>query len=222
MKQWLLSGLVILGLSLSYSNGVKAQSVLNDQQKQQILEKAQKWVGALELQDKAKEKLVTGFVEKHLTAVHEWNKTHPATDVPAGVNPRTGEALTELDRRMIAQSAIPKTVHQTLMDSLRAHLSEAQVEKVLDGYTVGKVAFTLKGYQAIVPNLTDKETDVILTNLKLAREQAIDYKNMKSISGIFEIYKTKNEKYLNEHGRNWHQMFKDYVSKVKAEKAAKK
>ena len=51
-------------------------------------------------------------------------------------------------------------------------------------------------------------------------EQAIDYKNMKQISAIFEIYKTKCEQYFNEHGRNWRQMFKDYVNKRNAEKKA--
>jgi hypothetical protein len=79
----------------------------------------------------------------------------------------------------------------------------------------------LKGYQAIVPDLTTKEETEILKNLKQAREQAIDYKNMKEISAIFEIYKTKCEQYLNNNGRNWRQLFKAYVDKVKAEKSNK-
>ena len=45
---------------------------------------------------------------------------------------------------------------------------------------------------------------------------------MKQISAILEIYKTKCEQYFNEHGRNWRQMFKDYVNKRKAEKAQNK
>lgn len=215
------SGLLIMGLCGLLSGGLRAQSVLTTQEVQKIQQKANKWVSALNLTDVSKAAKVKGFVRQHLTAVYNWNKTHPATDVPAGINPRTGEKLTALDRRMIAQSAMPGSVHQTLMDSLNAYLTPDQVGEVLDGYTVGKVAFTLKGYQAIVPDLTDQETAEILKNLRQAREEAIDYKNMKSISGIFEIYKTKNEKYLNEHGRNWHQLFKNYVNKVKAEKAAK-
>lgn len=198
-----------------------AQPVLSNEQKAQLHEKAGKWVDALALDDAAKAAKVTGFVEQHLTAVYSWNKTHFYTDVPAGVNPRTGDRLSELDRKMIAQSAMPSSVHKTLMDSLHHYLTNEQVARILDGYTIGKVAFTLKGYQAIVPDLTEKETAVILSNLEQAREQAIDYKSMKSISAIFEIYKTKNEKYLNEHGRNWHQLFGDYVRKVKAEKKAR-
>ena len=106
------------------------------------------------------------------------------------------------------------------MSGLRKVLTEDQVEAILDKYTVGKVDFTMKGYKAIVPNLTEKEEATLLSYLKQAREQAIDYKNMKEISAIFEIYKTKCEQYLNSNGRNWRQLYKDYVEKVKAEKAA--
>jgi hypothetical protein len=45
---------------------------------------------------------------------------------------------------------------------------------------------------------------------------------MKEISAIFEIYKTKCEQYLNNNGRNWHQLFKTYVDAVRARKASEK
>lgn len=108
------------------------------------------------------------------------------------------------------------------MRVLNAELTPEQIEQVFDKYTVGKVAFTLKGYEAIVPDLTETERGEIVKNLKQARDQAIDYKSMKEISAIFEIYKTKCEQYLNNNGRNWRQLFKNYVDKVKAEKAKKK
>ncbi|MDB5247162.1 MAG: hypothetical protein JWQ40_1556 [Segetibacter sp.] len=34
----------------------------------------------------------------------------------------------------------------------------------------------MKGYKAIVPNMTDKEESTILAFLRQAREQAVDYK----------------------------------------------
>ncbi|SDZ92884.1 Protein of unknown function [Arachidicoccus rhizosphaerae] len=216
----LFAAFLLFGL-LTHTNTLYAQDGLDQEDVQKIHQKAAKWVDAIHLTEQHTIDKVTGFVINHLSAVYSWNKTHDFTEVPAGINPRTGERLTELDRKMIVQSSMPENVHQDLMDSLKRYLNEQQVEEILDGYTVGKVAFTLKGYQAIVPGLTQTETAVILKNLKLAREQAIDYKSMKAISAIFEIYKTKNEKYLNENGRNWHQLFKNYVNKVQAEKAAK-
>lgn len=182
--------------------------------------KATEWVASLKLTNQTDAAFLTTLIYNHLKTVKDWHNTHPYTLVPEGINPTTGKPLTELDRQLIADSAMPKEVHETLMNGLRKVLSEDQVEAILDKYTVGKVAFTMKGYQAIVPDLTEEEETVILSYLKQAREQAIDYKSMKQISAIFEIYKTKCEQYLNSNGRNWRQLYKAYVEKVKAEKAA--
>jgi hypothetical protein len=181
--------------------------------------KAAEWIESLNLNDKAKESRLKVAVAKHLKEVRNWHNGHPASTVPAGINPLTGLKLSELDRQIIADSAMPATVHSDLMNSLKADLSESQVEAVLDKYTIGKVAFTMGGYKAIVPNITEKEEATILGFLKQAREQAIDYKSMKQISAIFEIYKTKSEQYLNANGRNWRQMYKEYTDAVKAKKA---
>lgn len=182
--------------------------------------KAMDWVASLKLDDEKKAGFATTAIYNHLRKVRDWHNEHPYTTIPEGINPLTGKPLSKLDREMIADSAMPKEVHERLMKELRRVLTEEQIEQILDKYTVGKVTFTLKGYQTIVPNMTEEETAYVLEQLKLAREQAIDYKNMKQISAIFEIYKTKCEQYFNEHGRNWRQMFKDYVNKRQEEKKA--
>ena len=185
-----------------------------------VVKKAGEWVTSLNLNDAAKEARVKEVVITHLKAIRDWHNEHPFTTVPAGINPATGNKLSDLDRQVIANSAMPKSIHENLMAGLRKDLTEEQVELILDKYTVGKVAFTLNGYKSIVPNLTAKEEAEILKNLKQAREQAVDYKNMNQISAIFEIYKTKNEQYLNNNGRNWREMYKAYTDAVKAKKAA--
>ena len=184
--------------------------------------KATDWTAALQLTDNAKAKKVHDAILTHLTAVRDWHNNNPFTMVPEGINPATGNKLSEMDRQVIICSAKPRSVHENLMAVLKTELDSVQVEIILDKYTIGKVAFTLKGYYAIVPDLTPKEEAEILKNLKQAREQAIDYKSIKEVSAIFEIYKTKCEQYLNNNGRNWRQLFKAYVDKVKAEKEAAK
>lgn len=184
--------------------------------------KAKEWISSLTLNDSSKENRLVQVVATHLSAIKNWHNSHPASTVPAGINPLDGKQLSELHRQIIADSAMPSTIHQDLMSGLRKDLSEAQVALVLDKYTIGKVAFTMKGYQAIVPEMTAAETAEIQKLLELAREQAVDYKSIKEISAIFEIYKTQAEQYLNNHGRNWRQMYGDYTKKIKAEKAAKK
>ncbi len=183
--------------------------------------KATDWASSLNLSNKQKEEKIRSLIFNHLVAVKDWHNSHPASTVPAGINPRTGERLSELHRSIIADSAMPDTVHKTLMNGLRQELNPEQVVFILDKYTIGKVDFTMKGYKAIVPDLTLEEEKTIRTNLEEAREMAIDYKSMKQISAIFEIYKDKSEAYLNANGRNWRQLYKDYVNKVKAEKAKK-
>jgi len=183
--------------------------------------KASEWVSSLNLNDNAKAQRVRSAIAIHLTAVKDWHNSHPYTMIPEGINPTTGGKLSEMDRQIIICSTKPKSIHDNLMNVLKAELDSTQVEAILDKYTIGKVDFTLKGYKAIVPDLTAKEEGEILKNLKQAREQAIDYKNMKEISAIFEIYKTKCEQYLNNNGRNWRQLYKAYVDKVNAEKKAK-
>ncbi len=184
--------------------------------------KASAWAAALQLNDNAKAKKVQEAVLTHLTAVKDWHNNNPFTLVPEGINPSTGNKFSELDRQVIICSTKPKSIHDNLMVVLKAELDSTQIEMILDKYTVGKVSFTLGGYKAIVPDLTSKEETEILKNLKQAREQAIDYKSMKEISAIFEIYKTKCEQYLNNNGRSWRQLYKTYTDKIKAEKEAAK
>lgn len=181
--------------------------------------KAAEWAGSLKLKDKDKESRVQRVISAHLKAVRDWHNAHPYTTVPAGINPTTGKPLSQLDRQMIADSAMPKAVHEELMAGLRKDLTPEQVEAVLDKYTVGKVAFTMAGYHAIVPDLTPEEEKTIRGFLEQAREQAVDYKSMNQISAIFEIYKTRSEQHLNSNGRDWRKLYKAYTDAAKARKA---
>ena len=179
--------------------------------------RAQSFVDSLKLNDKEKETRVYAVIRTHMRAVRDWHNEHQHTDVPAGINPRTGEKLTDVHRDVIACSAKPKSVHENLMNGLRQDLTEDQIAKILDLYTIGKYHFTLKGFKAIVPDMTEKEEAYVVQQLKLAREQAVDYKTMKGeISAVFEIYKDNIERYFNENGRNWRVMYKTYTDKLKA------
>lgn len=179
---------------------------------------AAQWVSSLHLEDKSKADHVQGLIADHLAIIRSWHNSHPYTMVPVGINPKTGEPLSKLDRQIIVDSTIPDSVHVNFMKGLRDYLNEKQVDAFLDQYTDGKVAFTMKGYKAIVPDLTQQEELAILNYLKQAREQAIDYKSMKEISAIFKIYKTKCQDYLNAHGRNWSALYKAYYEKMHSKK----
>ena len=231
MKKIRLAALLVLGIflfcdSLNAQTETSADKVKAAEAKLKsdsaVDKRAAEWLTSLDLKDAAKAARVKEIIATHLKTIRDWNNDHPANTVPAGINPSTGNKLSDLDRQVIAISAMPKSVHENLMSGLRKDLTEEQVELILDKYTIGKVAFTMNGYRSIVPNITPQEEATILGFLKQAREQAIDYKNMTQISAIFEIYKTKSEQYLNANGRNWRQMYKEYTDAVKAKKAADK
>jgi hypothetical protein len=207
---------------LAQADSSKSASAALAKSNEEVDRKAAGWSAGLKLSDNEKEKRIANAIALHLKSIRDWHNNHPFTSVPAGINPATGNKLSDLDRQIIANSSMPASIHKDLMDVLKNELTPEQVEFILDQYTIGKVAFTLKGYKAIVPDLTSEEEATITAFLKLAREQAIDYKNMNQISAIFEIYKTKSEQYLNSNGRNWRQLYKTYVDKVKAEKEAAK
>ena len=219
-------GLLLMSLSLnSYAQKAdKAKSEVKAEAsaKADVQAKAAQFVASLNLTDTAKAARITAIIATHMAAVHEWHNSHPYTLTPEGINPITGKVFSKLERELIVDSTIPNTVHDELVKGLRQDLTEDQVDQVLDKYTIGKVAFTMNGYKSIIPDLTSTEETEILTNLKLAREQAVDYKDVKEVSIIFKIYKTKIEDYLNNHGRNWKVLYKTYVDKVLAEKAAGK
>ncbi len=152
----------------------------------------------------------------------EWHNAHPYTAYPE-VDAKTGRKLNDVEREMLADQQIPASVRKTLLKGLKKQgLTNEQLIQLWDGYTIGKVDFTMKGYYAIIPDLTDKEAAVLRKYLEQAREEALECRRMKGISQVFEVYKTKCEQYLNANGRDWRALFKAYADKRNAEKAAEK
>jgi len=183
--------------------------------------RAEQFVSALNLTDTAKANRVKAVIATHMTAVHDWHNNHSYTLVPEGIDPINGKVFSALQRQFIIDSTIPKTVHEALMTGLRKDLTEEQVDVILDKYTIGKLEFTMNGYKAIVPDMTVADQDFIMKELKEAREESVDYKDVKNeMSNVFKIHKTRIEDYFNGSGRNWKTMYKTYVDKVLAAKKA--
>ena len=97
--------------------------------------------------------------------------------VPEGINPGHWQVFSKLIGEMIADSAMPKEVHEKA-DERFTQSADGRTSRAgfSDKYTVSKVAFHFERLSAIVPDMTGEETAFVLEQLKLAREQAIDYK----------------------------------------------
>jgi len=185
--------------------------------------KAEQFVAALNLADTSKASRVKATIFAQMIAVREWHNSHAYTLVPEGVDPINGKVYSLLQRQFIIDSTIPKTVHDALMAGLKQELTDDQIAIILDKYTIGKLEFTMTGYKAIVPDMTPADEAFIMTELKAAREESVDYKDVKNeMSTIFKIHKTKVEDYFYSTGRNWKTMYKAYVDKIIAAKKAGK
>lgn len=183
--------------------------------------RAEQFVSALNLIDTAKANRIKAVIAAHMAAVRDWHNNHSYALVPEGIDPINGKVFSPMQRQFIIDSTFPKTVHEALMAGLRKDLTEDQVAVILDKYTIGKLEFTMNGYKAIVPDMTAADQDFIMKELKEAREESVDYKDVKNeMSNVFKIHKTRIEDYFNGSGRNWKTMYKTYVDKIMAAKKA--
>src|SRR5688572_11011121 len=62
----------------------------------ELRKKASEWVSDLKLNDTEKEQRVAAAISTHLITIRDWNNEHPFTTVPAGINPATGNKLSDL------------------------------------------------------------------------------------------------------------------------------
>jgi hypothetical protein len=157
----------------------------------------------LELKDPAKTARVHDLLVAQYRALRDW---HDANDA------KLKKAAEEQAREI---SASMKTLHARFISGLEAELTPAQVERVKDQMTYGKVKVTYEAYCEIVPNLTEAQKARILELLKEAREEAMDAGSADAKSAVFKRYKGKINNYLSAEGHDVKQAYKDWGEKQK-------
>jgi hypothetical protein len=155
-------------------------------------QRVNEWVAELSLNDPAKEARVKSIILTHMLTVRD---THNAGFAPP------------------AQSRV------TFNEGLKRELTAEQIEQIKDRITIGKLAFTMNGYRAIVPDLTSAEQAKIMELLTAAREESLDMKNEHNMSDVFDGYKKQIETYLNANGRNWRELYRAYGERQRAARA---
>jgi Protein of unknown function (DUF3826) len=150
------------------------------------------WAGELRLNDPAREARVKSIILTHMLTVRD---THNAGFAP------------------------PAQSRATFNDGLKRELTAEQIEHVKDRITIGKLAFTMNGYRAIVPDLTSAEQAKIMELLTQAREESLDMKNEHNMSDVFDGYKKQIESYLIANGRDWRKLYREYGERQRAARA---
>ena len=171
-------------------------------------------VESLNLNDPAKAERVQAIIATDLKAVRDWHNSHPA---PKSTTKPSIPGLAQAEE----DAKISPAVREQFLRDLSAELTPEQVTAVKDKLTINKVKVTYDAYLQIVPNLSDSDKAFILESLAQARDESLDMKSMNEKSAIFKVYKNKIKAYLNEHGHNVDQAYKDWGAAQKAKKAAK-
>lgn len=115
--------------------------------------------------------------------------------------------------RLAILRILSRTLHNNFLIKLARYLTPEQIEKVKDKMTYGKVEVTYHAYDEIVPGLTDSDKAKIMELLKDAREEAIDGGSADEKSAIFQVYKDRINAYLDAHGHDVAQAYRDWNAK---------
>ena len=178
-----------------------------------VMQRAQKIVAALQLPDSAHFKRVSYRVAKQyldLSVLHEGLKT-------------AKKALTEPSEEKTKQLESETNVrlgqlHKNYLADLAKELTPAQVDQVKDGMTYGVLPKTYRGYQEMLPDLTETQKAQILTWLTEARELAMDADTSEKKHAWFGKYKGKINNYLSAQGIDMKKAGQDWEKRIKEAK----
>jgi hypothetical protein len=174
-------------------------------------DRADSIVGKLAIDDPAKAARVHDILAGQIIALHEW---HQANDAQVKQLGKTGGGP-ELDSIETTRHAL----HDAFLAKLSAELTSDQIDTVKEKLTGGQMTATLRNYPEIVPNLTDEDKEMIAKTLLEAREEAMDSGSKTERIAIFKKYKGKINNYLNAHGHNTAQAYKDWGAAQKAKQS---
>ena len=91
-------------------------------------------------------------------------------------------------------------IHSKFIHDLKRHLTDTQVDAVKDGMTYNVANTTYKGYQDMLPSLTDGQKTKIWNWLAEAREIAMDAETSEKKHWWFGKFKGRINNYLSSEG----------------------
>lgn len=199
--------MVVATTAVGQTNGKEASY------EQVVMQRAQKIVAALQLPDSAQFKRVSHRVAKQyldLNTLHEGVKT-----AKKALTEPSEENVKQLEAEANAQLA---QLHANYLADLAKELTPAQVDQIKDGMTYGVLPKTYRGYQEMLPDLTETQKAQILTWLTEARELAMDADTSEKKHAWFGKYKGKINNYLSAQGIDMKKAGQDWEKRIKEAK----
>ncbi|GAB4018653.1 DUF3826 domain-containing protein [Spirosoma koreense] len=213
----LLFGSLMLLCGLSTVLGQESPQTSEEAAYTRVLnERAAKIVATLGITDrKVSERVQQDIVQQYrsLNAIHDKKKE------------ALGKLTEKAPKEAIENEAgtALKKLHENYLTTLAHDLTPQQIEQVKDGMTYGVLPITYKGYQAMLPELTESQKEQILSYLTEARERAMDEGSSKEKHAMFGKYKGRINNYLSSAGIDMKKASKDWEERIarEAEKTKK-
>jgi Protein of unknown function (DUF3826) len=175
-------------------------------------DRADSIVRDLQIDESAKAARVHDIITSQLVALHQWHQTNDA-QVKQLTKAGGGQDLDRIE-------ATRHDLHNAFLAKLSAELTPDQIDTVKEKLTGGQMTATLRNYPEIIPNLTDDDKAMIAKTLLEAREEAMDSGSRTERIAIFKKFKGKINVYLDAHGHDVKQAYKDWGAAQKAKQAA--
>jgi hypothetical protein len=188
-----------------------------------INQRADKIVSALDINDSSKATHVSKIIANQYRKLNEIYTNRDEKIKAIRLQSSDTESLNaEVNKVQEDVKGHLQILHNQYLESLSQHLTAEQVDNVKDGMTYGVVQVTYKGYQEMIPTLTEDQKKQILAWLIEAREFAMDAESSDKKHAWFGKYKGRINNYLSAAGYDLKKASEDWQKQIKADQAAKK
>jgi hypothetical protein len=189
-----------------------------------VTDRAEKIVAKLGITDAAKYKTVREEIAQHYIDLNNIYDERDAKLKALKANTALDKAAIDASKKTIEADVDTKLadLHPKFLNQLSKNLSVAQIDMVKDGLTYNVVNVTYKGYQDMIPMLTEPQKAQILAWLIEAREHAIDAESSDKKHAWFGKYKGRINNYLSAQGYDSQKERENWEKRIKAAAEAKK
>ncbi|MBE2214975.1 MAG: DUF3826 domain-containing protein [Opitutaceae bacterium] len=198
-------------VSLTRADDAAAPAAVPDDYASVAAGRAARIVAALALADTTQSERVTRIVAEQYAKLHAIHEARDASLAAVKADAevlartlatepakKTAEVDAEAARRRILDETTARLydLHAEYLARLAVELTPAQVDQVKDGMTYGVLPNTWRGYQEMLPQMTDEQRRQVLAWLIEAREHAMDGSTSEEKHGWFGKYKGRITNYL--------------------------
>jgi Protein of unknown function (DUF3826) len=206
-----------------------AASAVDDAMRKKIEQKAIRIVEGLKLDDADKAAKVKGIAGEWLGAMMVWHKEHDAQLSQLWSEWNKARSVVPKDEfpgEIIAHKiddvyASLKPAYEKFIKRLSAELSAEQVDAIKENWSRSPgMTRTYNAYLEIVPDLSEKDREVIKSRMLMAREAAMLTDADKEIVAIYKRHKVKVEQYVGT--LEWAKLHKAFADRGKKQAEKKK